>query len=262
MRRRRVFVAAALLALSAAGCGGKEDGREGGREGGRKGGLACPPARMVLDIGHTPEAPGAIAASGATELSFNIRFADRLAHRLTEAGLATGMIRIDGDDPLLKRRVAAIAAYEPALIVSIHHDSVQERHLRARVVDGVERTYTDQAAGFSTFVPAETPHAGPSLETARRIADALHAVGERPSLHHAEAIEGEGRRLLDAARGIYAGDFLKLLRTAPAPAVLVEVGVIKNPAEERRLADPATVDALAGAMAAAILSAPCPAIGR
>ena len=161
MRRRRSLIAAAVLALATTGCGGGDTDR------------ACAAGPIVLDVGHTPAAPGAIAASGASELSFNSRFADRLAGRLTGAGRAPAVIRIDGDDPRLERRVAAIAAAGPALIVSIHHDSVQERYLRARVVDGVERSYTDRAAGFSLFVPAETPHAGPSLELARRIADAL-----------------------------------------------------------------------------------------
>src|SRR3546814_19914937 len=82
------------------------------------------------------------------------------------------------------------------------------------------------------------------------------AAGRRPSLHHAEAIEGEGRRLLDPIRGIYAGDFLKILRTAAAPAVLVEVGVIKNPVAEQQLSEPHTVDTLAAAIADAVAMLP------
>lgn len=229
--------AALLAALAAASCAG--------------------PGPVAVDIGHTPEAPGAIAASGANEHAFNERFASRLADRLAAAGLGEAdVVAIAGADPLLDRRVARIAGTAPCLLLSIHHDSVQERYLRRRVENGVERSYTGHAAGYSLFVPTTTPAARDSLLAARAIADALVAAGERPSLHHAEPIPGESRTLLDPGRGIYAGDFLKLLRSARAPAVLIEVGVIKNPDEERRLSDPETVGLLAAAIAEAVARLP------
>lgn len=242
---------AATAALSVAACTGPAP--------------LCAPPRIVVDVGHTPDAPGTTSAAGETELAFNRRFASRLTEALRDRVEPDGAVRvveIHEPDPGLDRRVAAIAAASPSLVVSVHHDSVQERYLKTRMVDGAELSHTDAAAGFSLFVPAETPVAAESLAAARAIADAIMAAGDRPSLHHAEPIEGENRRLLDAGRGIYAGDFLKLLRTAAAPAVLIEVGVIKNPDEERRLADPAVIDALAGAVAGAIAALPCPVIAR
>lgn len=247
--RRRLLAGAA--ALSVAACAGPD--------------RTCRPPRIVIDVGHTPDAPGTISASGVTELDFNRRFAARLAEALRgRAGLDDGVsvVEIRDPDPKLDRRVAIIAAARPSLVVSVHHDSVQERYLTRRTVGGIELTATAAAAGFALFVPARTPVAAESLAAARAVADALAAAGERPSLHHAELIEGESRQLLDPARGIYAGDFLKLLRTAEAPIVLVEVGVIKNPMEERRLANPGTVDRLAGAVAAAAVSVSCPATPR
>ncbi len=220
----------------------------------------CPPPRVAVDIGHTPDAPGTVSAAGRAELAFNRRFAERLVlalQRQMPPGGTARTVEIRQPDPKLDRRVAAIADQRPTLILSVHHDSVQERYLTYRTVDGRNLGQTDRAAGFSLFVPAETAVAAGSLAAARAAADALAAAGERPSLHHAEPIEGENRRLLDRARGIYAGDFLKILRTAGSPAVLIEVGVIKNPAEERRLDDPATVDRLAAAVAGAVSALAC-----
>lgn len=244
IRRRRLLALSAALAVSA--CAPSLP--------------SCRPARIAVDVGHTPEAPGTVSASGVDELVFNRRFAARLAGALRQAlppAGAVGAVEIAGTDPRLDRRVAIIAAQDPTLILSVHHDSVQERYLSHRTVDGRDLSRTDAAAGFSLFVPAETPVAAGSLAAARAIADALAAAGERPSLHHAEPIEGENRRLLDPARGVYAGDFLKILRTAQAPAVLIEVGVIKNPAEERRLSEPAAIDRLAVAVAGAVAALPC-----
>jgi|OM-RGC.v1.009746058 N-acetylmuramoyl-L-alanine amidase len=213
----------------------------------------CPAPAVIIDIGHTAVAPGATAASGATEHSYNHRFAALLAKTLQNQGRTIHTVEITGPDPRLDRRVEEIRSITygitHSLVLSVHHDSVQERYLKSRLVDGVERLYTDTATGFSLFVPAETAVAGDSLAAARSIADRLIAAGERPSRHHAEPIEGENRRLLDQERGIYAGDFLKILRTAEAPIVLLEIGVIKNPADEQRLSDPSTATAVAEAIA-------------
>jgi len=242
IERRRLLALSAAMTVSACA-------RPAGR---------CSSPRIVVDVGHTLDSPGTVSAAGVAELTFNRRFAERLAAAL-QRGLPTGntvrAVEIGEPDPKLDRRVAAIAAGHPSLILSVHHDSVQERYLTRRTVDGIERSYTDAAAGFSLFVPADTPVAADSIAAARAIADALVAEGEHPSRHHAEPIDGENRRLLDPARGIYAGDFLKILRSAAAPAVLLEVGVIKNPTEERRLSDPAVIDRLATAVARAAASA-------
>ena len=55
---------------------------------------ACDRARfrIVLDVGHTEQAPGAISARGVTELEFNRRLATVVADRLASDGFATVQI--------------------------------------------------------------------------------------------------------------------------------------------------------------------------
>ena len=59
-----------------------------------------------------------------------------------------------------------------------------------------------------------------------------------PTLHHAEKIPGEGRKLMDKDLGLYEFDDLIVLKTAAMPAVLLECGVIVNRSEEASLQTP------------------------
>ncbi|MGB6114703.1 MAG: N-acetylmuramoyl-L-alanine amidase, partial [Comamonas sp.] len=149
--------------------------------------------------------------------------------------------RIEGigaDIPPARR---AQGAPDADLLVSIHHDSVQARFLAA----GRQSEF----AGYSIFVSMLNPHPGRSLACARHIGERMRAAGEQPSAYHAEPIEGENRPFIDRRLGIHRYDGLAVLRTAPMPAVLVEAGVIINPAEETRLGKPETITRLARAIA-------------
>src|SRR5262249_17123520 len=44
--------------------------------------------RVILDVGHTAEVPGAKSARGADEYDFNLRLAKLIQQQLTEAGFA------------------------------------------------------------------------------------------------------------------------------------------------------------------------------
>ncbi|MGB6009633.1 N-acetylmuramoyl-L-alanine amidase family protein, partial [Castellaniella sp.] len=135
----------------------------------------------------------------------------------------------------------ATGAPDADLLISIHHDSVQAKYLRA----GRQAEF----AGYSIFVSALNPRPAQSLQCARRIGERLRAAGEHPSGYHAEPIEGENRPFVDRRLGIHRYDGLAVLRTAPMPAILIEAGVIINPREETRLGQPGTITRLARAIA-------------
>ena len=193
---------------------------------------------VAVDVGHSLAAPGARSASGQTEFSFNRRMALLLAEQLRERGVDVQLIGAAGDIRQLSERTQLAQGRQ--LLLSVHHDSVQPQYL----------SEAGRFQGYSLFVSRKNPFAELSLACARQIALSLQEAGERPTLHHAEAIAGENRPLADAALGIYWFDDLVVLKTATQPAVLVEHGVIVNPAEEARLAQPAVTLKLARAVAA------------
>ncbi len=195
---------------------------------------------VALDIGHTEQDPGAISARGIPEFAFNVALGRDMAAALAEAGFPVHRIIVTGRGrEQLSRRVAAAQALSPALIISLHHDSVQERYLKPWRFAGQPRRYSDRFTGHSIFVSRASPHFEQSLAFARTLGRGLAAAGLRHSAHHAENIPGENRETLDAEHGVFEFRKLRVLREAAAPAILLEAGIIVNRAEEIELVSPA-----------------------
>src|SRR5438105_3726424 len=82
--------------------------------------------RVIVDVGHTVEVPGAMSARGVPEYAFNLRLAKEVERRLIDAGFARTVLLITSGPSKrgLFQRVAR-ANHGPAdLFLSIHHDSV------------------------------------------------------------------------------------------------------------------------------------------
>ncbi len=202
---------------------------------------ACQPERftIALDVGHTPDQPGAISARGIPEFAFNMALAKTVATALFDQGFAVKPIIIEGGTKnQLEARVRRANAMEPDLVLSIHHDSVQPQYLERWTVGGREFNYSDRFSGFSLFVSKANRRHKESLRFASLIADGLLEAELKFSMHHAEKIKGENRELLDDKRGIYEFTNLRVLRGTTAPAVLLEAGIILNREDETALASP------------------------
>jgi N-acetylmuramoyl-L-alanine amidase len=188
-----------------------------------------------------------------SEYTFNRQFAGLLLERLKETGMKGSFIIEAPGEPLsLAARTKAAARHNAEFFISIHHDSVQPIYLATWKYQNVERLYSDRFSGFSLFVPKHHPKSAENLALAQSIGTQLLRAGFHPSLHHAEAIKGEERELLDPKRGIFAFDDLVVLKTATMPAVLLECGMIVNRDEELRLRDRAFQDRMVGAVVGGI----------
>jgi len=199
-------------------------------------------ASIIVDAGHTPAHPGATGASGRVEHLYNLDLSKAVAFDLAAAGDRITRTGADGEIGLADRPNAAPKA---DFFISLHHDSMQQAWIDA----GRNR----ELKGYAIFVSELNPHYQQSLTCAKAIGERLLAAGETPSLYHATPIKGENRPLIDRRLGIHRFDDLVVLKTAHMPAVLVEAGVIVNPGEERRLAEPATIRNLADAISQGIM---------
>jgi N-acetylmuramoyl-L-alanine amidase len=196
---------------------------------------ACEPAGfpVAIDVGHDRDRPGAFSARGAPEFEFNLALGREVLAALLASGFSRSFLIGERGSPIGLRERSAIAKRAGARVfISIHHDSVQPRYLERWTFEGRMQEHTTHARGFSLFVSAANSFYAASKELAIRIGSALRARGRRPSVHHAEPIEGESRELIDGLNGVHRFDDLVVLRSAAMPAVLLEAGVIKDREEE------------------------------
>ena len=198
-------------------------------------------ADIAIDVGHTLLNPGVISAAGIPEIEFNRKLALAVARHLGNTGVSTRVINEEGNIGSLGERTAQ--AVKDRFFISIHHDSVKQRY----------KPVTDpQFKGFSLWVSQLNIDFPGSVRCATLIADQLLQAGFVPSHYHADPVFGENRPVVDWGRGIFGNSNLSVLRTARGPAVLIEAGVIVNPAEEATLSDPAVVAKQSMAIAAGL----------
>jgi N-acetylmuramoyl-L-alanine amidase len=211
--------------------------------------------RLVLDVGHTAQVPGAKSARGLHEFDFNLRLAKLIEKQLVDAGFAKTVLLVT-DGPALQslaRRVARANAARADLLLSIHHDSVPDRLLEKWDYNGEPHTFSDRFHGHSLFVSYDNQDRRGSLLFGRLLGLALKSRGLQYTPHYTEKIMGGRRRqLIDAEAGVYRFDQLVVLKYPHMPAVLLEAGSIINRDEELLMGTPERQDITAAAVLEAV----------
>ena len=193
---------------------------------------------ILLDSGHNPPKGGAIGIRGIFEYEYNDRFTGDLAKALREASCHVELTRLPEQTIQLHARAELANRMKPDLFLSVHHDSAQLIYLENFSLNGVSAYRTTQKiAGYSIFVSRDNAQFEQSLLFARQLGKHLLQLGRKPSLHHAEKIEGENFELLDETLGIYRSSFV-VLKNTEVPAVLLEVGVIVDDGDETYVSNP------------------------
>jgi N-acetylmuramoyl-L-alanine amidase len=217
----------------------------------------CQPSafRVVVDVGHTLDVPGALSARGVPEYAFNLQLAQQIKKTLVDAGFDKTVLLITAKAPpvgLFER--AAVANRLPAdLFISIHHDSVPDNLIHTWQYEGQDQQYNDDYPGYALFVSNDNADRAGSLLFGKFLGKALRARGLQFTPHYTLALMGHRRRqLLDADAGVYRYDQLVVLRYTRMPALLLEAGSIVNRQEELELATPERRTLTSEAVAAAV----------
>jgi N-acetylmuramoyl-L-alanine amidase len=209
--------------------------------------------RIFIDVGHYKKSPGATSARGKVEFDFNLGLAQTLWKALVSRGYREVKLFVsNGGAESLRDRTKEAAKFNANIFISIHHDDVQSRYKSVWTYNSKKHLYSDDFEGYSLFISKLHPAWLESLRLATLISDELLRKGISFTKHHAEQIEGEGRKWLDEGRGIYQYDDLVVLKYNMFPAVLIEAGVIVNRKEELVLSSQARRDLFSDAVSDAI----------
>jgi N-acetylmuramoyl-L-alanine amidase len=211
--------------------------------------------RVVLDVGHTAEVPGAISSHGIPEFLFNLRLAENTKQALLKAGFdKTTLLVTEKAPPLgLFERAWRANKLGTDLFIALHHDSVPDYLLKTWDYGGQHLNYNDDFPGYAIFVSNKNADRAGSLAFGHLLGKELEARGLAFTPHYTLPLMRHRRReLLDPQAGVYRYDALAVLEKTRMPAVLLEAGSIINRSEELELATPQRRDLISGALVAAV----------
>jgi N-acetylmuramoyl-L-alanine amidase len=211
--------------------------------------------RVVLDVGHTVDVPGAMSARGVTEYAFNLQLAQQAKQALLDAGFNETTLLITTTAPWrgLFERAQRANNLHADLFIAIHHDSVPDNLLQTWQYAGQEQHYNDDYPGYAIFISNDNADRAGSLQFGGFLGKELQARGLQYTPHYTLPLMGHRRReLVDAKAGVYRYDQLIVLRATRMPAVLLEAGSIVNRQEELQLASPERRTLTSAAIVAAV----------
>jgi N-acetylmuramoyl-L-alanine amidase len=211
--------------------------------------------RVVVDVGHTVDVPGAMSARGVPEYAFNLQLAREVKQALVDAGFEQAVLLITGTAPWrgLFERAARANAMHADLFIAIHHDSVPDNLKQIWEYAGQKNEFNDDYPGYAIFISNDNADRAGSLLFGSMLGHELERRNLHYTPHYTLALMGHRRRVLvDAEAGVYRYDQLIVLRQTRMPAVLLEAGSIVNRQEELELATPERRVLTSAAIAAAV----------
>lgn len=190
---------------------------------------------ITLDAGHGGNDQGA-AGKYSLEKSITLKLTQRVAALLRACRYRVHLTRSSDTAVALKTRTAMQRARKSDLFVSIHVNAAKNKK-----VHGIE-TYC--------LTPAHAPSTNGKFELKRNPANRFDSnnFALARNLQYAMLV-----RTGAWDRGVKRARFA-VLRDITSPGVLLEIGFISNPAEERKLNNPAYLEKLARGIAQGIIA--------
>ena len=211
---------------------------------------------IAVDAGHGGEDPGATGHAGVHEKDVVLAIARALARRINgEPGMRALLTRDRDEFLMLRERIRRARVANADLFISIHADSIANSAVSGSSVYVLsERGATNEAARWL----AERENAadlmgGVSLaDKGDKLASVLMDLSQTATI---SASTTAAQSVLGALVGVglvrkpqvQEARFV-VLKSPDIPSMLVETAYISNPAEERRLRNPAQQGALADAV--------------
>ena len=213
---------------------------------------------IVIDPGHGGVDPGAIGRSGIHEKAVVLDFAAILALRLAASGKYNIRLTRNDDRFLpLRKRVAIGQVARADLFISLHADSVARKSARGASIYTLSRKGSDGLAReLATRENKADLIAGLEFEGDADVAGHLVDMQQRSATNRSV----EFAKLLLFELGVrgpllrrpHRSAGFRVLKSPKVPSVLIELGFLSSPSDERRLRQPATREEVADAIETAL----------
>ncbi|MGV1015192.1 MAG: N-acetylmuramoyl-L-alanine amidase [Methyloceanibacter sp.] len=217
---------------------------------------------VVLDPGHGGIDPGTSSESGITEKEVVLAFAKTLKTKLEAGGrYEVHLTRADDTFLPLGERVAFAQKKGAGLFLSIHADYFPIKELKARgaTVYTLSEEASDEEAkalaakeNFSDVIAGVALPSDSDEVLANILIDLAQRETQNRSTVFARSIVGElaGRGTLHTRKLRSAG--FRVLKAPDVPSVLLELGFLSNPEDEKRLVSNPWRERMAGSVVKAI----------
>jgi len=202
---------------------------------------------IVLDPGHGGTETGAIGPSGIQEKELTLSLARELESRLeSQLGVRVVLTRNEDANLPLDARTAIANQNKADLFISLHLNSSLGSGAHGAETYFLNAEASDAAAARMAEAENAAEPALPEGTTGLEAQDLELILWDLAQTHHllesqrfAAMIQGELNQTLQLRdRGVKQAPF-RVLNGAAMPAVLVELGFISNPDEEKKLQDAA-----------------------
>ena len=210
---------------------------------------------VVLDPGHGGVDPGAQGRSGVYEKFVTLAMAAELKRQLEATGRYQVVLTRDHDIFLpLRQRIALARAANASLFVSLHADTIDDPGIRGLSVYTLSETASDkEAAALATSENKADVIAGVDLtnespEVTNILIDLAQRETMNLSANFAEFAVADLSREVKLLGKTHRFAGFAVLKAPDVPSVLVELGYLSNPDEERQLRDPRYRSRLAAAL--------------
>jgi N-acetylmuramoyl-L-alanine amidase len=248
-----------LRLMAAAVAVGRELNQAAAQPGGRHTAAVVPTPTIVIDPGHGGVDPGTIGPDGTYEkdvvLSMALDFADLLAATRHYRVMLT---RSADEFIALRDRVARARVWHADLFLSLHADALRDAAMRGLSVFTLSAQASDREAAALAIRENRADLVG-GINLARQprevgevLVDLVRRQTDNSSIRLGRGIVDElERETILLAHPQRSADFA-VLSAPDIPSVLIELGCLSNPREERLLRQPAYQHRLARGLVRAV----------
>jgi N-acetylmuramoyl-L-alanine amidase len=201
---------------------------------------------VVLDPGHGGIDGGARGVSGTFEKAITLEFARDLQRTLEKSGKYRAVLTREDDVFLrLDERVRIAREHHADLLISIHADAIRMKDFRGATLYTLSERASDAAAAATAARENLSDEIAGLVVEERKdevteiLVDLIRRETHAFSIHFARTLLGSlGDTVHLVGNPLRSAGFI-VLRAPDVPSVLLELGYLSNPEDEKQMLDPA-----------------------